>query len=379
MTDESGRTPEERLPARTGDYRFPAERPSQPAPVERFSAPPQAHTFELSPERAAKIVRQSSNARWIGFLATIIVVLFVVIYYFYDLGAPLGITKARLSTEAEVQQVTAVERGYNLFEANCARCHGPSGLGPNEPDAATQKYIGPQLNSQEKLFNHLNEDYIRNVLTVGGRYVCGNAKSAMPVWSNENGGPLNYRQIEDLIAFIRAPANQEFVVRDPSLNEPVIDPATGKEKTFHGWVDPNYQAAPGSTPYPDCYLDALGGGASPGASGGAGGGPAASIDPNAPVVKLTAPSGAATSGFDPTTLEAKTDTPFTLDFDNQDGTAPHNVVIQDSSGTLVQMGDTKFFTGPAEKKYAVPALKAGTYNFLCQVHPSTMKGTLTVK
>jgi mono/diheme cytochrome c family protein/plastocyanin len=364
MTDDPGRTPDERLPARTPEAGAPAPRPSQPAPVERFSAPAQAHTFELSPERAAKIVRQSSNARWIGFLATVIVVLFVTIYYFYDLGAPLGLTKARLSTEADVQQVTAVERGYNLFQANCARCHGVNGEGG----------IGPQLNSQEKLFSHLNEGYIRNVLTVGGRYVCGNPNSLMPVWSNTNGGPLNYRQIEELIAFLRAPSDHEYVVRDPSLNEPVIDPATGQEETFHGWVDPSYQPAAGSTPYPDCYLNALTGGGSPAPSGAA-----ASIEPNAPVVKVTAPTGAATSGFDPTTLEASADKPFTLDFDNQDATAPHNIVIQDPSGAAVQMGDTAFFTGPAEKKYAVPALKAGTYNFLCQVHPSTMKGTLTVK
>jgi mono/diheme cytochrome c family protein/plastocyanin len=366
MTDDPGRTPNERLPARTADDGVPAERPRQPAPIDRFSAPPQAHTFELSPERAAKIVRQSSNARWIGFLATVIVALFVIVYYFYELGAPLGITKARLTTEVDAQQVTAIERGYNLFQANCARCHGQNGEGG----------IGPQLNSQEKLFNHLNEDYLKNVLNVGGRYVCGNANSQMPVWSNENGGPLNYRQIEELIAFIRAPADHEFAVRNPDTLEPEVDPATGQEKTFKGWVDPNYQPAPGSTPFPDCYLDALtGGGASPGASGGAG----ASIDPNAPVVKVTAPTGAANTGFDPTTLEAKADTPFTLDFNNQDATAPHNVVIQDSAGTAVKMGDTAFFTGPADKKYAVPGLKAGDYTFLCQVHPATMKGTLTVK
>jgi mono/diheme cytochrome c family protein/plastocyanin len=294
------------------------------------------------------------------------VALFVVVYYFYELGAPLGLTKARLSTEVDAQQVVAVERGYNLFQANCARCHGANGEGG----------IGPQLNSQEKLFNHLNEDYLRNVLTVGGRYVCGNANSQMPVWSDTNGGPLNYRQIEELIAFLRAPADHEFVVRDPSLNEPVIDPATGQEKTFHGWVDPNYQPAPGSTPYPDCYLNALTGGAS-GAPGGSGGA-AASIDPNAPVVKVSAPTNAAATGFDPTTLEAKADTPFTFEFDDQDATAPHNAVIQDSGGKVIG-GVSAIITGPKNEKAAVPGLKAGDYTFVCQVHPQTMKGTLTVK
>ena len=43
------------------------------------------------------------------------------------------------------------------------------------------------------------------------------------------------------------------------------------------------------------------------------------------------------------------------------------------------MGDTSFFSGPKVKEYAVPALKAGSYPFVCQVHPSTMKGTLEVK
>ena len=59
-----------------------------------------------------------------------------------------------------------------------------------------------------------------------------------------------------------------------------------------------------------------------GGGGGSSGAPAASIDPNAPVVTVTAPDGAATTGFDPTTLEAKADTAFTLDFDNQDARRP---------------------------------------------------------
>jgi hypothetical protein len=45
MTQDPGREPEQRLPARRP--------PTEPAPVERFSAPPSAHAFSLSPERAA--------------------------------------------------------------------------------------------------------------------------------------------------------------------------------------------------------------------------------------------------------------------------------------------------------------------------------------
>ena len=79
----------------------------------------------------------------------------------------------------------------------------------------------------------------------------------MPVWSNEGDppGPLNYVQIDDLIAFIRAPNDQTYTVRDPALNEPKIDPVTGKVETFKGWVDPNYKPAPGATPFPACWTD----------------------------------------------------------------------------------------------------------------------------
>jgi hypothetical protein len=38
----------------------------------------------------------------------------------------------------------------------------------------------------------------------------------------------------------------------------------------------------------------------------------------------------------------------------------------------------QFFNGVAQKTYNVPALAAGQYPFMCQVHPTTMKGILTV-
>ncbi|HET9519662.1 MAG TPA: cupredoxin domain-containing protein [Candidatus Limnocylindrales bacterium] len=358
MTDQL--PPEERLPA---------PRPAEPGQLsaERFTAaPPVKSTAGLTPERAAGIVRQSSSARWVSFLAVAFVTLFVVGYWFYELGAPLGISEPRLATEIERQQVTAVERGYNIYQANCARCHGVDGEGG----------IGPVLNSQEKLFSHLNENYLRNVLEVGGRYVCGNPASLMPAWSDTANppGPLNYRQIDELIAFLRATNEHEYVVKDPSLNEPIVDPETGEEQTFTGWRDPNYKPDPAATPYPDCYLDAIGGG-----GGGGSPAPTASVNPEAPTVTVVAPVGSASTGFDPTTLEVAADTAFTLIFDNQDTGVPHNIVIRDASGTKVDMGDTAIFPGPETRSYSVAALPAGEYPFICEVHPTTMTGTLTVK
>ena len=362
MTDEPGREPEQRLPA---------PRPEGDLPVasDRFSAPPPARSFSLTPERAARVVRQSADARFIGFLAVVFVSLFVIVYYFYELG--VGPFQGRMVANGNAQQVVDVERGYNLYEANCSRCHGVNGEGG----------IGPTLNNQEKLYSHLTPQYIQMMLTAGGRYACGDPNSLMPVWADTNGGPLNYIQVQNIIAFIRATNDQTFVVRDPSLFTPVIDPATGKEKTFTGWVDPNYKPAPGTTPYPACWKDQFATpSASPGASGSpsAGGSPSASGSPSgsAPasgaVVNVTAQGIA----FQETSIEAAANQAFQIKFHNADAGVPHNIVIKDASGTSVFTG--QIFSGDATQTYDVKALPAGTYQFFCQVHPN-MTGTLTIK
>jgi plastocyanin len=108
-------------------------------------------------------------------------------------------------------------------------------------------------------------------------------------------------------------------------------------------------------------------------------GESASASGGAATLTITAPVGAATGGFQPTTLEATANTPFTIHFDNQDNQASHNVQLKGPSGDVTLGGDTAFFTGPGTRDYAVPALPAGDYAYTCVVHPSTMKGTLTVK
>ena len=97
MTDETGDRPEEGRPER----RLPARRPpSEPVPArsaERFTAPRQTRAIAgLTSERAAKIVRQTGDARWVAFLGAVIVALFVIIYYFYELGVPIINTTPRL-------------------------------------------------------------------------------------------------------------------------------------------------------------------------------------------------------------------------------------------------------------------------------------------
>ena len=80
--------------------------------------------------------------------------------------------------------------------------------------------------------------------------------------------------------------------------------------------------------------------------------------------------------FTTTELTAPADAPFVIEFDNQDAGTPHNVAIQDSSGAEVFKGE--IFNGVDKRQYQVPALKGGTYTFMCSVHPS-MTGTLTAQ
>ncbi len=351
MTDQRGLEPGQNLPAR--------REPSEPIPAERFSAPPSAHARDLSPERAASIVRQSASARWVAFLAVCVVALFTIAYYFYEVGLPLGLSTPRLADEATSQQVTAIQRGYNLYQANCARCHGPNGKGTDEG------YIAPPLNDPMKLFDHLNAVYLKNVLTVGGRYVCGNPTSLMPIWANTNGGPLNYNQIDDLIAFIRSDATQEYIIRDPSLNEPVIG-KDGKVKTFKGWIDPAFKPDPAASAVPACWSGS--GGSSTPAPGG-------SLDPGADVLKVTAEGIA----FDVKELTATADKSFGIDFTQKDaGVGGHNIEIRTADGQT--LFDGAVLNDPGETTYVIPPLPAGTYTFICRIHPiPAMTGTLTIK
>jgi len=123
--------------------------------------------------------------------------------------------------------------------------------------------------------------------------------------------------------------------------------------------------------------------AAPSAAGSAGPSASAAAPPSAP--SSAAPSGTTGSvvnlkaqnlAFDPKSLTAPAGAAFQIAFDNQDNATMHDVVIKDAGGKEVFKGD--LITGVAQKAYNVPALQAGSYTFVCTVHP-TMTGTLEAK
>jgi plastocyanin len=78
------------------------------------------------------------------------------------------------------------------------------------------------------------------------------------------------------------------------------------------------------------------------------------------------------SVFDRDRLTVPANTPFIIRYENHDR-VPHNVAIRGGSTALVG----EVFSGPAERIYEFPGLEAGTYRFLCDVHPE-MAGTFEV-
>jgi plastocyanin len=94
----------------------------------------------------------------------------------------------------------------------------------------------------------------------------------------------------------------------------------------------------------------------------------ASVDPNTPVVT------AKDLKFVETQVTVKADSAFDLVLDNREA-PPHNIQISDATGAKVFTGE---IVSNSRVTYEVPALAAGTYTFICEVHPD-MKGTLSAE
>jgi copper-containing nitrite reductase len=84
------------------------------------------------------------------------------------------------------------------------------------------------------------------------------------------------------------------------------------------------------------------------------------------------------SVFDTDCLTVPAAQAFTIALDNQDPSIPHNVSIYTDSSATKSLFVGETITGPDSTTYEVGPLDAGTYFFRCDIHPTTMTGTLTV-
>jgi len=123
--------------------------------------------------------------------------------------------------------------------------------------------------------------------------------------------------------------------------------------------------APGPSPSPS------GPGPTPSASG-------AACHPSGPPLTEVAKNTAYLSSC----LQAPAGQAFTISFENQDAGIAHSIHVFSADPTTDPNAPSVFagqiVTGPAAVGYHVQALQAGTYFFHCDVHPTTMTGTLVV-
>jgi plastocyanin len=81
--------------------------------------------------------------------------------------------------------------------------------------------------------------------------------------------------------------------------------------------------------------------------------------------------------FDTAELSLPSGAPSVIAFDNRDQGTPHNVSIYTEQGGDQLFGG-EIIPGPEQIDYDIPPQEPGEYFFQCDVHPTTMTGTVTV-
>jgi plastocyanin len=81
--------------------------------------------------------------------------------------------------------------------------------------------------------------------------------------------------------------------------------------------------------------------------------------------------------FDTSTIELTAGEATTITFVNEDAGVQHNIAIYEDDTLAAELFNGEIVTGPIEIEYEIPPLEAGTYYFLCVVHPN-MNGSVVV-
>lgn len=118
------------------------------------------------------------------------------LYFLWDTSRADEATDRQLRTE--------VERGAHLYSLNCRSCHGITGLGAAErsvlPGAPLNVDASRGINVEtgELALGQLGAVQRRFTDTLN----CGRVGTRMPPWSQEQGGALNFYQIEQMVTFL---------------------------------------------------------------------------------------------------------------------------------------------------------------------------------
>ena len=162
----------------------------------------------------------------------------------------------RREAEAEEQQEVAIERGIDLFLANCIQCHGPGGEGASAGDGRIGMALGgnTQEGHEAQLLNQSEDPTIRQE-----RYdlivsTINNGRGLMPAFGRgaAGGALLNDEQIYELATMIQ---NVDWdVVYNHAIEEsggmyptPPPPPAPPGSTASESAADPEGEQAPSGT------------------------------------------------------------------------------------------------------------------------------------
>ncbi len=142
----------------------------------------------------------------------------VLLSAFLAVSLPLYYLGEQQRQEGFVEQFSeeSVERGAALVEEfACYDCHGPEGVGGVAPfvearSGVAVSWVSPPL---DDVFYRYDEDAVNYWLTFG------RGNSPMPAWGLEGGGPMNEKQIIDIVHYLRTIqiSQEEAVARAGSV------------------------------------------------------------------------------------------------------------------------------------------------------------------
>jgi len=124
---------------------------------------------------------ERSTNRWMAVGAGLLIVM-ALVFPFYRWYEPGARDEAR-----DAQAASLAEEGGNIWQFNCASCHGLNGDGGTAPALNSEQYLQSATDEQT-----------RNLVAVG---VPG---SQMSAYSLDFGGPLTSEQIRSVAAYIRS-------------------------------------------------------------------------------------------------------------------------------------------------------------------------------
>jgi len=115
----------------------------------------------------------------------------------------------RQEAATERQTMTNSERGAELFALNCRSCHGITGTGALERGSLPGAPLNVEAYRTDNagMLGALQREFTDTIS-------CGRIGTVMPPWSQEQGGPLNFFQIEQIVTLITG--SKPVVAFDPS-------------------------------------------------------------------------------------------------------------------------------------------------------------------